>query len=179
MENYELIIALVLGVLTLLFGYRAKKVAFFIVWFMLGYSLMSYFLPMINASNSAIATSELYQIILPIAGGIILSFLGASIEKVCVSLLVFALTILISIQYFGTGIEVLAISAGVGLVLGLLATRLLKPAIILITSGVGAYVLTMQILTLASLDQATFYFPLLIGLLIIGTIFQFSTTKGK
>lgn len=174
-----MIIGGILGLLALLFGFRAKKVAFFIVWFLLGYELMTTLMPTIDSLSPAVAESSLYQVLLPIAGGIILSFMGGTIEKVCVSLLVFGLTMLVGIQYFGTSTETLAISAVVGLVLAVFATAMMKPAIIIATAGIGSYMLTMLILSLTGISQEIFYFPLLIGLAACGAVFQIATTKGQ
>ena len=41
----ELVIMAGLGLAVLLFGYRIKKIAFFIIWFILGYNLMAFLMP--------------------------------------------------------------------------------------------------------------------------------------
>ena len=176
----ELIVMAIAGVLLLLLGYRIKKVAFFILWFILGYNLMSLFMPNLNSAVPAIAESELWQILLPISGGLLLALLGFSIEKLCVGLAVFALTLMITIQYFGTDIPTIAVGAVIGIILGGLAVNLMKPAIIIATSLIGSYAITMIILTLANgnINTTIFYFPMLIGIAAIGAVVQFSSTKN-
>lgn len=166
------------GVAVLLFGYRIKKAAFFIIWFLIGLNLMNNFMPEINKLVPQIAASELWQNLLPIAGGLLLGLLGFSIEKLCVSLLCFALVMLITVQYFGTGIQTLAIGAVIGVIVGAAAATLIKPAFIIASAVAGAYALTLCILVwFPGIDGKIFYFPMLIGLGAIGAVFQFSTTK--
>ena len=58
------------------------------------------------------------------------------------------------------------------------AVTLMKPATIIATSAAGAYALTLAVLTLfPSISKETFYFVILGGLTLIGSVFQFLTTK--
>ena len=174
----ELIVMTVAGVAVLLFGYRIKKAAFFIIWFLIGLNLMNNFMPMINEWVPQIAASELWQSLLPIAGGLLLALLGFSIEKLCVSLLCFALVMLITVQYFGTALPTLAIGAIVGVIVGSFAVTMMKPAFIIASAVAGAYALTLCILVwFPDINGEIFYFPMLIGLGVIGAIFQFATTE--
>lgn len=178
LEIYELMIISAIGLAVLFFGYRIKKVAFFIIWFLIGYNLMLILMPFINSWVPAVATSELYQALLPIGGGALLALLGFSIEKFCVSAICFALVMLITVQYFGTDVLTLAIGAIIGLVAGATAVNLMKPAIIVATSVAGGWALTIALLNFfPDINREIFYFPLIIGISAIGTIFQFSTTK--
>lgn len=174
----ESIIMLIAGLVVLLFGYRIKKIAFFVIWFLLGFTGMNYLMPTITAHVPEIAATELYQFLIPIGGGLLLALLGFTIEKLCVGGISFALVMLIAIQYFGTDIQTLAISAVVGVIVAALAVNLMKPATIVATAIAGAYALTLAIFMIfAELDQATLYWPILIGLAVLGTGFQFTTTK--
>lgn len=176
--NYEPILMLAIGLAVCFFGYRIKKIAFFLIWFILGYILMTKLMPFINTQVPPIAASRLYQILLPIAGGLLLSLLGFSIEKLCVSGIVFLLTILITLHYFGSAPLTLAIGGVVGVLLGALAIRLMKPAIILATAGAGAYAITLSVFSLfPELNQALFFLPLIVALAAVGAIIQFVTTK--
>ncbi|MBQ3352885.1 hypothetical protein IJG89_00860 [Candidatus Saccharibacteria bacterium] len=178
MALYELLIMAGLGLAVMLFGYRIKKLAFFIIWFLIGYNLMMILMPLINGAVPAIATSELYQILLPIAGGLLLALLGFSIEKVCIAGICFFLVMLITIQYFGTNIPTLAIGAIIGVVAGAAATAMLKPAIIIATSLAGGYALTVALLNIFPvLNEGLLYFPLIGAFTLLGAIFQFATTK--
>lgn len=174
----EAVIMLGLGIVVLLFGYRIKKIAFFIIWFILGFNLVVWLLPTINDLVPEIAASELYQTLLPIGGGILLALLGFSIEKLCVGGICFVLTMLITIQYFGTEMQTLAIGGIVGVLMAGLAVIVMKPATIIATAVAGAYALTLAILKLNSgIDFGTMYWPMILGIAAIGSIFQFLTTK--
>lgn len=173
----ELLIMAGLGLAVLLFGYRIKKIAFFIIWFILGYNLMSFLMPMINGAVPQIAESQLYQILLPIGGGLLLALLGFSIEKLCVGGICFGLIMIITVQYFGTEVQTLAIGGVVGIIAASVAVMLMKPAIIIATSLAGAYALTLAVLALTKIDVDLYYWPMILGLAIIGSVFQFATTK--
>ena len=170
MEMYQIIIFILLGLTVLLFGYRIKKIAFFIVWFILGFNLVTMLMPTINNLVPQIVGNALWQNLLPIAGGLLLALLGFTIEKLCLAGVCFALTM----------IQVIVIGAIVGVVLAGLAVTLVKPATIIATSIAGSYALTLAIFALITqFDIHTFYWPVLIGLAVIGAIFQFTTTKHE
>lgn len=178
LEIPEAWVMLGLGVLVLLFGYRIKKIAFFIIWFILGFNLMGLVMPLINQNVTEVANSELYQILLPIAGGLLLALLGFSIEKLCVGGICFALAMLITVQYFGTEVQTLAIGGVVGVIAAGLAVTLMKPATIIATAVAGAYALTLAIMRFdTGINFEVFYWPMIIGLAAVGAIFQFMTTK--
>ena len=174
----ELLIMLGLGVAVLCFGYRIKKAAFFIAWFILGYTGMTYLMPQIMQWLPEVAATQLYQILIPIAGGLLLALLGFSIEKFCISAIVFALTMLVAVQYFGSDIQTLAIAGVIGVILGGVSTIILKPACIIATAGVGGYAVTLALLRLIpNIDYGTFYWPMIIGFTCVGALIQFMTTK--
>jgi hypothetical protein len=177
-EMPEILIMVGAGLAVLLFGYRIKRVAFFIIWFLIGYNLMGYLIPVINPAVPQIAENQLYQTLLPIAGGLLAALLGFSIEKICVGGICFGLVMLITVQYFGTEMSVIAIGAIIGIIAAGVAVTLMKPAVIIATAVAGAYALTLAILTLATeLNAETYYWPILIGIAALGSIFQFATTK--
>ena len=179
LEIYELIIFAVIGLLVLFCGYRIKKIAFFLVWFLLGYNLMMLFLPTLNQWVPQIADNNLWQILLPIGGGLLLGLLGFSIEKLCVGGICFALVMMVTVRYFGTEVQTLAIGGVVGVIAAAFAVMMMKPAIIVSTSLAGAYLLTMILLTLVpSIEFSVFYWPIIIGVTAVGSLVQFSTTKG-
>ena len=178
METYELIFMIALGLAVLLFGYRIKKIAFFIIWFLLGFVLTGYLLPTITQISPPVVSEPLWQNLLPIAGGLLLALLGFSIEKLCVGGICFVLIMLITMRYFGTDMTTLAIGGVIGVIGAGLGVTLMKPATIIATSGAGAYALTLAIFALfPKLDLAVYYWPIIIGLTAIGSIFQFMTTK--
>lgn len=178
MGTPETIVMAVIGLGLLFCGYRIKKVAFFLIWFILGYNLMTFLMPTLNNLVPQIAENNLYQILLPIAGGLLLALMGFSIEKLCVAGICFALTMVITVQYFGTEMQTLAIGGIAGVLAAGLAVMLMKPAVIVATSATGAYAITMAVLVLfPDINKEFYYFPILIGLGVIGSIVQFLTTK--
>ena len=177
-QTPELIIMLGVGLAVLLFGYRLKKITFFVIWFLLGFLGVTYLMPEILKLSPEIANSDLYQNLIPIGGGLLLALLGFSIEKLCLGGICFALTMLISVQYFGTEMQTLAVSAVVGVIIAGVAVMLMKPATIIATATMGAYAITLAILALVpNLDFGEFYWPLVISIATIGSVFQFLTTK--
>ena len=179
MEVYELLVMAALGLAVMLFGYRIKKVAFFIIWFLIGYNLMMFVMPLINSSLPVVAASELYQILLPIAGGLLLALLGFSIEKLCVAGICFFLVMMITVQYFGADVPTLAVGAIIGAVAAAAATAMIKPAIIIATALAGGYALTVALLNMFPVlnEEQILYFPLIAAFTVLGAIFQFATTK--
>ena len=178
LELYESLIMGAIGIAIMLFGYRIKKIAFFIIWFLIGYNLMIFLMPVLNNLVPQIAGSNLWQLLLPIAGGLLLALLGFSIEKICVAGICFFLVMMITIQYFGADLPTLAIGAIIGVVAAAAATALMKPAIIIATAIAGAYALTMAVLNIfPDVSMGVFYFPMIGIFAVIGAIFQFATTK--
>ena len=116
METYELILMIAVGLALMFFGYRIKKVAFFIIWFLIGYNIMISLMPIINTAVPQIAANQLYQNLLPIAGGLLLALLGFSVEKLCVGGICFGIIMVITVKYFGTDMGVLAVGAIIGVV---------------------------------------------------------------
>ena len=175
----EVIVMAIAGLLLLFMGYRIKKVGFFIIWFLIGFNIMRILMPSINSvAPEAIKDSDLWQNLLPIAGGLLLALLGFSIEKLCVGGMVFGMIIMLTAQYFGTEIQTLVIGAIIGVVVAGLAVTLMKPTIIIATSLMGAYALAVAIFRFSGLDAQVLYFPILIGLTILGSAVQFATTKN-
>lgn len=174
----ESVIMIGLGLAVLCFGYRIKKVAFFIIWFLLGFNLVLWLMPTINSVLPAVAESDLYQSLLPIGGGILLALMGFSIEKLCVGGICFVLTMLIVAQYFGTDMQTLLVGGIIGVFVAGFAVMVMKPATIIATAVAGAYALTLAIMNLnPEIDFETFYWPMLGGIATAGAIFQFLTTK--
>lgn len=178
METYELIILIALGLALVFFGYRIKKIAFFLVWFLLGYNITVFLLPAINNIVPQIAEQSLWQNLLPVGGGLLLALLGFSIEKLCVGGICFALVMVLAVNYFGSDVATLAIAAIIGVIAAGAAVTLMKPAVIIATSVAGAYAVTIALLGLfPEISKEVFYFPLIGIITLIGALLQFSTTK--
>lgn len=177
-ETPEMIIMAAVGLGLMFFGYRIKKIAFFVIWFILGYNLMGVLMPILNDAVPQITENNLWQILLPICGGLLLALMGFSIEKLCVGGICFALVMMIAVKYFGTEVQTLAIGGVVGILAAGAAVTLMKPATIIATATAGAYALTVAILALfPDINEEIFYFPILGGAALAGSIFQFMTAK--
>ena len=178
METYELILMIAIGLALLFFGYRVKKIAFFLIWFLLGFNLTTFLMPTINNMVPQIAGQPLWQNLIPICGGLLLALMGFSIEKLCVGGICFVLVMVLAINYFGTDIATLAIAGVIGVIAAGAAVTLMKPATILATSLAGAYALTIALLVLfPQISKEIYYFPAIGIFTLIGALFQFSTTK--
>lgn len=174
----EVLLVAVAGLAVMFFGYRIKKVAFFLIWFILGFYLTNLLLPNITNPVPDVINDGLFQSLLPIAGGLLLAMLGFSIEKLCVGGICFALIMLITIQYFGTDIQTLAIGGIAGVIAAGAAIMAMKPATIIATGVAGAYTVTMALLVLIpDANEHLMYFPTLIALSIVASLVQFLTTK--
>ncbi len=179
-DAWQLWVIAGLGLLVLLFGYRIKKIAFFVIWFLIGYTLMGYLMPTIENFVPQIQGSMLWENLLPIAGGLLLALLGFSIEKICVGGICFALVMMATVQYFGTEPQTLAIGGIIGIVASGAGVALMKPATIIATAAAGAYAMTLALLILIpSIDKTTLYWPMIAGLTVVGSLVQFATTKRE
>ena len=176
----EALVLLGLGLAVLLFGYRIKKIAFFIAWFLLGFYLMQLLMPTIIGTVPMVAESGLFQTLLPIAGGLLLALLGFSIEKFCIGALCFVLVMIVTVQYFGTDIPTLVIGAIIGAVAAGASVMLIKPAIIIATAIIGAYAITMALAhIIPDIDFSVYYWLMMVAVSTVGAVFQFLTTKHE
>ena len=177
-EEWQMWLVGASGLALMFLGYKIKKIAFFVVWFLLGYILTGYMMPIINGAVADIANSELWQNLLPIAVGLLLGLMGFSVEKICLGGACMGLALLITAQYFGTDIQTMVIGGIVGAVLAGFAVMMMKPAAILATSIAGAYALTLAILKIVpDLDGETLYWPMILGFGALGAVVQFLTTR--
>ena len=176
----EIILMAIAGLLLLFAGYKVKSIAFFILWFLIGFNRVVVLLPEIGKVLPDIANDPFWQNFLPLVGGLLLALLGFTVEKVCIGGAVFALVMVITAQYFGTEIQTILIGAVIGVVLAGAAVMLIKPAIIIATAIAGSYTITALILFFATgIDAAVMYFPILFGVAAIGSVAQFLSTKGE
>lgn len=167
------------GLALMLVGFRIKKAAFFILWFILGYVASGYLLPIINNALPEIAESTFWQGLIPLIGGLLLALMGFMIEKIALGGVVFGLTLMMTAQYFGTEMQTMLIAGIVGAVLAGVSVMMMKPATIIATSVGGAYALTLAILAIASgsIDAETAFWPMIIGFSALGSIVQFISCK--
>ena len=177
MATYEVVLALILGIFVCLFGYRLKKLVVFLAFFLIGYSIMTRLMPILNQNLPAIAESSFWQMLLPVCGGLLLSLLGFTIEKLCVGLLVCFATIALGVNQFGMTWEVVTIAAIIGVILGAIAVNMIKPATIIVTAITGALVVADAIFALNASISHDYYTLILVGIAAVGAIFQFTNTK--
>ena len=170
-----------IGLALIFVGYKIKRVAFFIIWFLLGYIGTGYLMPIINSNLPDIAGSDFWQGLLPILGGLILGLMGFMVEKVCIAGIVFGLTILMTAQYFGTEIQTMAIGGIIGAVLAGFATMMMKPATIVATAVAGAYALTLAVIAIGSsnLNGDELFWPMIIGFSALGSVVQFISCRHE
>lgn len=65
-----------------------------------------------------------------------------------------------------------------GVVVAGVAVMVMKPAVIIATAVAGAYALTLAIMKLnTDINFEAMYWPMLLGIAAVGSIFQFLTTK--
>jgi len=180
LEYWQLWVLLAAGLAILFAGYKIKKIGFFIAWFMIGFQAVNYLLPTLKDLVPAISDNPLWPTLLPIAGGLLLGLLGFTIEKICVAGICFGLAMIITVQYFGTELQTLAIGAVVGVLISALAVFMIKPAIIVATSLAGGYGVTLALLRLIpGIDAGTFYWPMIASISAAGAIVQFKTNRHK
>ena len=127
------IVAIIIGLFLLFFGYRVKKIAITVIWFVVGYWLVSQF-------ASQIVQDQFWQFLLCCVGGLVLGIFGMTIEKFAVFLTVGVTFGMSVMQNFGPATDwtLPAIAVAVGVVAGVIAVWLIKPMIIIATSVEGS-----------------------------------------
>ena len=177
-EDWQMWIVGGVGLALMVLGYKIKKIAFFVIWFLLGYMATGYLMPAINAAFPDIASSDLWQNLLPVLVGLVLALMGFMIEKICLAGICFCLTMMITVQYFGSELQVLAIGAVIGVILGGVAVMMMKPATIIATSIGGGYALTLAILKIfPDVNGEVWFWPMIAGFAAVGSIVQFASCK--
>lgn len=175
----ELILGIALGIILCFFGYRLKKIAFAIAWFLIGYTLAAYVAPgLVHNLMPQLENPDLWITVLPLAVGLLLSLMGLSIERLCVSTLAFIAVVAIAIHQFGFSWPLLGVASILGVVAGMIAVSMMKPAIIIITAVIGAQGIAAGLLSAIAAIPAVAYMPILVVLAIVGAVFQFRNTKN-
>ena len=167
------IIALIVGLILLFFGYRLKKIAITIIWFIIGYWLVSQFADKIIADR-------MWQFILCCAGGLILGMFGMTIEKLAVFVSVGFAFFLSAMNAFGpaTNLVLPAICAAIGVVAGVIAVWCIKPMVIIATSIQGAQLVLANALLLLGIVQPQWYLIAYVALIIVGGLFQWNNCRN-
>ena len=173
MEIPTAIITLIIGFFLLFFGYRVKKIAITIIWFVIGFWLVSLFV-------NKITDNQIWQLILECVGGLVLGMFGMTIEKFAVFITVGAAFGWSIIENFGpvTDWTLPAIVVAVGVVAGVIGVWLIKPMIIFATSIQGATLIAASVLVLLNIDKPEWYSVLTIAVAAIGAIFQWNSCRN-
>ena len=175
------IIAMILAFVFALFGYRAKKITFFIAWFIIGYTLANRFVPVFF-------TDQPYYIILIVTVllGLLLGFLGIKVEKLAIFCVAAYFTYAF-LTNFGVlngfvsdQILLFCLKIIISFIMGAVAVNFTKPVIILLTSlFAGGLVNTYLPQLTGSYLTPTVILIISILVAVAGFIFQLSTTKDE
>ena len=76
----EVLTVALVGVVVMFFGLKIKKVAFFLIWFVVGYYITTLLMPHLNNVAPEVIQEELYQTLIPIAGGLLLAMLRGGVR---------------------------------------------------------------------------------------------------
>ncbi len=172
----EAVVTLILAILVCLFGYKLKKIAFFIIWFIIGYHVGKLIPP------SVFNNDQIWGFVIPIAIGILFSMIGLSVERLCVALLAGAIGFFLTIDYLGgayTFMPNVLIAVIVAVILGCIAVAAIKPMIIFVTAVGGAYYIGLTLIPLFGLATVPFFYIITIVSAVFGLGFQFTQNKGQ
>ncbi len=167
LQQYEAIIAIAIGVFLCLFGYRIKKVAFIVIWFIIGYYLASLAVPHFIEDPT-------WRQLLPIGVGLITGMLGFSIEKFCIfAVATFTVSTTLIESFRMTEILPIALAIGAGVIVGCIAVSLIKPLGIITTALSGAKLIAKYSVAQFALQHNPYFLIILCAAAAIGILFQF------
>ena len=176
LSGYEAIIAIALGIFLCLFGYKLKRVAFVIIWFAIGYYLMSMAAPHITGDPN-------WQKLLPIVAGVVLGVFGFSLEKLCIfAVATYAISTTLIDSFQITDPLYIALAIAAGIIVGIFAIKLIKPFGIITTAFSGAkLVAKYSLIELATMNHPIQHYPsfmiILLAAAAIGILYQFKSCK--
>ena len=169
--EYEALIAIAIGVFLCLFGYRIKKVAFIVIWFIIGYYLASLAIPHITDDQT-------WQQLVPIGIGILTGMLGFSIEKFCIfAVAAFTVSTTIIEAFQMTEIFQIGLAIAAGVIIGCIAISLIKPLGIITTALSGAKLIAKYSVAQFALAHHPYFLIILCAGAAIGILFQFKNCK--
>ena len=175
MENlaqYQSLIAIAIGLFLCFFGYRLKKVAFIVIWFIIGFYLMSLISPKITDDQT-------WQLVMQFGAGILLGMLGFSIEKLCIfAVATFSVSTTLIEAFQLTEILPIALAIGAGVIVGCIAVVIIKPVSIITTALSGAKLIAKYSVLQFSLDHHPYFLIILIAAMAVGAIFQFKNCRN-
>ena len=177
MDYVSIIIGIVISIVLCFFGYRLKRIAFAIVWFVIGLDLGNFLLPYVTPYMQGI--DPFFINILPL----LMSLIGISVERVCIFLIGIGLTLITYFNFVDSGVLELSwltfgIAIIVGCVVGTVAISIMRPAIILLTSYAGGTQLASSIISLIpAISNPTTSLIITIIMVVVGAFYQFRSTK--
>lgn len=169
------IITIIIGLFLLFFGYRLKKIAITIIWFIVGFWLVQQFIGYIHIE------SQLWQFIICCLGGLVLGVFGMTIEKFAVFVTVGVTFGMSVMQTFGPAADwtLPAIAVAVGVVAGVIAAGLIKPMVIIATSIEGSYLALTYTLSLLNVAKPEGLYPVaLLAIAAVGIVFQWNSCRN-
>lgn len=172
----EAVVALILAFAVCLFGYKLKKIAFFIIWFIIGYQIGKLIPP------ETFNNDQVWTFVVPIAVGILFSMIGLSVERLCVALLAGAIGFFLTIDFLGgtyTFMPNVVVAIAAAVILGCIAVAAIKPMIIFITAVGGAYYIGLSLVSMFGLAHVPFFYIITIVAAAFGLGFQFTQNKGQ
>lgn len=168
------IVAIIIGLFLLFFGYRVKKIAITVIWFVVGYWLVSQF-------ANQIVQDQFWQFLLCCTGGLVLGIFGMTIEKFAVFLTVGVTFGMSVMQNFGPATDwtLPAIAVAVGVVAGVIAVWLIKPMIIIATSVEGSYLVLNYALSMLNVSpESSLRLIAFLAIAAVGIVFQWNNCRN-
>ena len=166
--DYRIIalIAIVIGAVLCLAGFKIQKLVVTLAWFAIGFSVSGQICGnFIEAANTLL--------IIQIVVGCILGSLGYKLEKLALAIAVGYLTYT-SIGPYITGFEgnlAIAVQIGISILLGILSMLFIKPIVICVTSVAGATLIKGYLPTFVTLEP-TIMTIIFIACIVVGILTQ-------
>ncbi len=171
LTGYEALIAIAIGVFLALFGYKLKRVAYVIIWFVIGYYLASLVVLHITADPT-------WQKLIPICAGVVLGVFGFSLEKLCIfAVATFAVSTTIIDAFQLTDVLWIALAIAAGVIVGVIAVSFIKPLGIITTALSGGKLIAKYSVLQFSLAHNPNFLIILAVSAAIGILFQFKNCK--
>ncbi len=170
MEIGALLIGIIPGVISCFFGLKLQRIVLAITWVIVGFYLM-------NAILSPMTIDPNFALVLKIGAGLILGAFSMKLQKIGWFILLFVLGFMIVYTTTSPIWYNYLLGIVVGAILGILATFLYEPMIIISSSLVGAYSIVSSIIQYFHIETATYTIVLFIVIALLGLITQFSNFR--
>ena len=176
MDYASIIIGIVISIVLCFFGYRLKRIAFAIVWFVIGLDLGNFLLPHVTPYMQGI--DPFFINILPFLVGLLMSLIGISVERVCIFLIGIGLTLITYFNFVDSGaLELSWLTFGIAIIVGCIVGTV-AISIMLLTSYAGGTQLASSIISLiTTISNPTTSLIITIIMVVVGAFYQFRSTK--